>query len=297
VIRGKLCDGEMSRIINYKKNMVAFQGEPGAFSEQAAKKFFGSGVKVLPCRSFEDVFESVARKRALHGIIPIENALFGSIHQNYDLLQQYDIPIIGEIKLRIVHALLAPCGVKLKDIRKIYSHPQALGQCDLFVRTLKHAEAVAAYDTAGAAKAVKEQKRKDSAAIASVDAAKVYGLQILRRGIENDHRNFTRFLVISKRKPLPSRNAKTSIVVSMNNVPGALFRALSVFALRDIDLYKIESRPLVGKPWEYLFYIDFEGSVNNERSAQALRHLREITATMKILGSYPHGKTVGGPKS
>lgn len=287
----------MSRIIKTAKMLVAFQGEHGAFSEQAAKHYFGSAVKTLPLKSFDDVFEYVQKRKGSFGIIPIENTLFGSIHQNYDLLRTSGLNITGEIKLRIVHTLLTLRKVKLNDIRIVYSHPQALGQCDAFLRKLKHTDAIAVYDTAGAAKMVKEQSRNDIAAIASIEAAKVYRLHILKKGIESNHQNFTRFLVLSTRKSIATRNAKTSILVSMKNMPGALFRALSAFALRNIDLYKIESRPLIGKPWEYLFYIDFKGNMNQPKTIQALRHLREVTSSIKILGSYPNGKTIGALKS
>ena len=274
------------------KFRVAFQGEHGAFSEQASHEYFSKTTATLPIKTFEGVFSSVKRGTARYGIIPIENSLFGSIHQNYDLLQQFDVKIVGEVKLRIVHALMVQPRVTLKDIKYVYSHPQALGQCDQFLRGLKGVDTVAMYDTAGAAKMIGDNRRTDAAAIASVEAAKVYGLRILCAGIENDHKNFTRFLVLGKRSRVQRKNAKTSIIFSLKNDPGALFKALSVFALREINLYKIESRPLVGKPWEYTFYLDFKGSVEDEVCKNALDHLREIAAYIKILGSYPEGKTV-----
>ena len=274
------------------KTIVAFQGEHGAFSEMAARTYFPTGIGTLPVKSFDDLFRLVTRGRAKFGIIPIENSLYGSIHQNYDLLQRYSLKIGGEIKLRVVHSLLANPRVRLRDIQFIYSHPQALGQCDTFLRRLKNVEAIAMYDTAGAAKFIKEGGRTDAAAIASLDAARVYGLKVLRSGIESDHRNFTRFLLLSRKSLIATSSAKTSIIFSLKNVPGSLFKALSVFALRDINLHKIESRPLVGRPWEYVFYLDFQGSVRDDASRRALGHLREITSYLKILGSYPVGKTV-----
>ncbi|MBI4548562.1 MAG: prephenate dehydratase [Ignavibacteriae bacterium] len=275
-----------------KYPVVAFQGEYGAFSEQAANGFFSRPVKKIPLKSFEEVFECVHRKKADFGVIPIENSLYGSVHQNYDLLEKYHLHIIGEIKLRVVHALLVNKGVTLQQVKYIYSHPQALGQCKDFLSRLNHVEVIAAYDTAGAAKAIKEDRRDDAAAIASLEAARAYGLKVLRRGIESNHENYTRFLLISKKKRVATKHAKTSIIFSMENVPGALFRALSVFALRDIDLYKIESRPIIGKPWEYLFYLDFQGSIKDEPCRNAIAHLREITTYLKILGSYQTGKTM-----
>ena len=274
-----------------RRPKIAFQGEHGAFSEQAAHVFFSKSVETIPLSAFPDVFRAVASGKARYGIIPIENSLFGSIHQNYDLLQRHSLSIVGEIKLCIVHALLGIRKVPLGAIRTIYSHPQAIGQCERFLMKLSRAEAVPVYDTAGAAKMVKESGRPEIAAIASVDAARVYGLKVLRQGIESSHQNFTRFLVLAKRGPLARRNAKTSIIFSLKNIPGSLYKALSVFALRDINLYKIESRPLVGRPWDYLFYLDFQGSLHDDRCRKAISHLKEITDLLKILGSYPEGRT------
>lgn len=277
-----------------KRITVAFQGEHGAFSEQAAHKYFSKASTTLPLRTFQEVFACVDRTKTQYGIIPIENSLFGSIHQNYDLLQRCTLNIIGEVKLRVIHALLVNPGVTLHKIKYIYSHPQALGQCEKFLDYLQGVEVVAFYDTAGAAKLIKDEQRRDAAAIASLEAARVYGLKVLRSGIESDHQNFTRFLIVSKRKTIATSGAKTSIIFSMKDIPGALFKALSVFALRDINLHKIESRPLVGKPWEYLFYVDFQGSITDGACRSAINHLKEITTYLKILGSYPEGKTYSG---
>jgi len=279
------------------KPHVAFQGEYGAFSEEAAKRYFGKSLTATPKKSFDDVFNSVRKRTTEYGIVPIENSLYGSIHHTYDLLERFDLNIIGEIKLRIVHALLVNHGVTMSQVKFIYSHPQALGQCETFLNRLKHREVVAVYDTAGAAKMIKEEQRRDAAAIASVDAARVYGLKTLKVGIESDHHNFTRFLILSRKELIATKNAKTSIIFAMKNIPGALFKALSVFALRDINLYKIESRPIIGKPWQYLFYLDFHGSIHDEACRNALDHLREIASYLKILGSYPVGKTIGGRSS
>lgn len=276
---------------------VAFQGERGAFSEQAARAYFGRSIVTVPLKTFPEVFRAVQSGKSPYGIIPIENSLFGSIHQNYDLLQSFKLKIVGEIKLRVVHALLVNAHVRLGDVRVVYSHPQALGQCAKFLESMDHIEALAMYDTAGAAKLVKESHRTDAGAIASLEAARVYGLKVLRSGIESDHRNFTRFLILARPRgrgtARPSGEVKTSILFSTKNIPGALFKALSVFALRDINLYKIESRPLIGKPWDYLFYLDFKGSADDEACRNALDHLREIATSLKILGSYRLGKTIG----
>ncbi len=270
---------------------VAFQGEYGAFSEQAARGHF-SRIHPVPAKTFPDVFAAVKSGRASYGIVPIENSLYGSIHQNYDLLKKFDLHISGEIILRVVHALLVNPGVSLKMVRTVYSHPQALGQCETFLARMKNVDIVAFYDTAGAAKMIRDTGRTDAAAIASMEAARFYRLKTLRTRIESDHRNFTRFLILSPRQTIARRHAKTSVIFSLKNVPGSLTKALSIFTLRDINLFKIESRPLAGKPWEYLFYLDFDGSLREEACIHAVDHLREITTFLKILGSYPRGKTL-----
>jgi prephenate dehydratase len=272
---------------NRMKKGVAFQGERGAYSEIAARTFFGDNIELLPCATFDLVFGKVERGTVGFGTIPIENSLAGSIHQNYDLLLKYRLQIIGELNVRVSHNLVAHPGATLSHIRRVFSHPQALMQCQSSIAKFKRVEVIPAYDTAGSVKKIKEEKILDGAAIASELAARVYGMKILKRKLQDNPENFTRFLVLAK-KTKPPRNAnKTSIVYSVKNVPGALFRSLSVFALRDIDLYKIESRPLHGKPWEYFFYIDFAGSVRERNCKNALEHLAEIATFMRILGSYP----------
>lgn len=271
---------------------VAYQGEPGAFSEEAARSFFGPRARLLPKQSFKDVFDYASRHLPGFGIVPIENSVFGSVHQNYDLLLRHKLHIVGEIKLRIqLHMMVLP-GVSPKGIRSVYSHSQALGQCEEYLRSLKEVSVVAYYDTAGAAKMIREQNRNDAAAIASVRAARTYGLSILKRNVESNHHNFTRFIVLSKRADLAKSKEKTSLVFAAKNVPGALFKALAVFSLREINMLKIESRPHVGKPWEYLFYLDIEGSPDEAPVRQALNHLDELTTFVRVLGAYPFGSTI-----
>ena len=272
---------------------VAFQGEAGAFSEQAVFEYFGS-VESTSCESFDAVFDAINSGRCEAGIIPIENSLAGSIHQNYDLLLRNNLHIVGEYLLRVRHCLIANPGVKKADIKKAISHPQALGQCAGYLRSHK-IKAEQGLDTAGSVKALKESGALDTAAIASRRAAELYGMQILEEGIEDNTENYTRFLAIQREPIIPESDpqqglAKTSIVFTLNNVPGALFKALSVFALRDINLTKIESRPLQGKPWEYLFYIDFIGAMRDESSQKALDHLGEYALMLRVLGSYPRFK-------
>jgi len=266
---------------------VAFQGERGAYSEIAARRFFGVAIELLPCESFDLVFKSVESQKVDSGIVPIENSQAGCIHQNYDLLLKHRLRIVGELNLRVEHNLIGHPGAALNSIRMVFSHPQALMQCQGNTAKLKGVKIVAAYDTAGSVKKIKEEKLLDAAAIASELAAKTYGMKILKKGIQDNPENFTRFLVLRKTNALPVGANKTSLVFSLKNVPGALVRSLSAFALRDIDLYKIESRPLHGKPWEYFFYIDFAGSPKEPNCRNALAHLGEIATFMKVLGSYP----------
>ncbi len=278
-----------------KKPQAGFQGELGAFSQQAAQQLLGEGVRVAPYQRFEDVFRALDRKEIQAAVIPIENTLAGSVHENYDHLLHYEARIVAETNVRIVHNLIAPRGVKLKQLRRVFSHPVALNQCLDFFTTHPEVERIPFYDTAGSVKMVIEEKLEDAAAIASEVAAAIYGGTILKRSIEDDHRNFTRFFLLSGRKsPATVQNQsaqewKTSLVFTTKNVPGALFRCISAFALRDISLAKIESRPLRGKPWEYLFYVDLLGREQDARVQKALGHLAELADFLRVLGSYPKG--------
>jgi prephenate dehydratase len=265
---------------------IAFQGEAGAYSEQAVFDYFGQ-VETQPCESFDAVFDAVVSGVCDAALIPIENSLAGSIHQNYDLLLRHNLQIVGEYFLRVRHCLIALPDVKMEDIKKVISHPQALGQCAGYLRN-RHIKPEAVYDTAGSVKMLKESGARDTAAIASRRAAELYGMKILEEGIEDNPENYTRFLATQceRKSDAPEGEAKTSIVFTLKNMPGALFKALSVFALRDIDLTKIESRPLAGKPWEYLFYIDFVGAERDEPIQRALDHLSEYAVMLRVLGSY-----------
>jgi prephenate dehydratase len=266
---------------------IGFQGEPGAYSEAAALAYFGDSSVTIPCHAFEDVFTAVEGGKCDCGILPIENSLAGSIHRNYDLLLEHSLHIVGEYLLRVHHCLIALPGATLEDIHKVVSHPQALAQCDRYLRSLPGVTSEAVYDTAGSVRLIREQGDPQVAAIASSRAAAVYGLPILVEGIEDHSANYTRFLVVAPQPADYNGEAKTSIVFTLRNLPGALYKALSAFALRDIDLHKIESRPLVGQPWEYLFYIDFAGHVSDVACVRALDHLREMALFLRVLGSYP----------
>ncbi|MDR3575427.1 MAG: prephenate dehydratase [Anaerolineaceae bacterium] len=266
---------------------VSYQGEPGAFSEAAVLEYFGSEVLPQPQKTFQEVFTAVESGDCDAGMVPIENSLAGSIHENYDRLVKHTLWVVGEHFLRVRHCLIALPGVNLSEIRRVISHPQALAQCDGYLAALKNVTSEPVYDTAGSVKIVKEQGDRSVAAIASQRAAVLYGMQILKEGIEDNSANHTRFLIISQQPAPAGVNYKTSIVFSLRNQPGSLFKAMSVFALRDIDLTKIESRPLVGTPWDYLFYIDFAGCSADDNISRALNHLNEYATMMRILGSYP----------
>ena len=275
---------------------IAFQGEAGAYSEAAVYEHYrDTPVETVPCETFELVFDGVRSGTCDQGFIPIENTLAGSIHQNYDLLLRHDLHVVGEHFLRVSHCLIARPGAQLADIRCVISHPQALAQCDGYLRSLKGVTAEPVYDTAGSVKMVRERGDPALAAIASRRAAEIYGMQVLAENIEDNPLNFTRFLIISGQAVEPQGESKTSIVFSLKNRPGSLFRALGAFALRDIDLTKMESRPLVGSPWEYLFYIDFSGSTGDAVVQRALAHLGEYTLMLRVLGSYPRHRLEADP--
>ena len=274
-----------------KRIRASFQGELGAFSQVAARQLLGETVEVVPFPRFDLVFQALEKGDVDAAVVPIENTLHGSIHENYDHLLTYSPEILAETQVRIVHNLIVAPGVKMSAIRKVYSHPVALNQCLKFFATNQQLEREPFYDTAGSVKMIMEQQPKDAAAIASSIAAEMYGASILKRAIEDDRQNFTRFFLL--RKPGTKGYAagkagwKTSIVFTTPNKPGSLFRALSAFALRDLNLSKIESRPLRGKPYEYLYYMDFIGKSTDPVPQKALAHLEELADMLKILGSYP----------
>jgi prephenate dehydratase len=272
---------------------IAYQGEPGAFSEAAARRS-APEAPLTPCRSFDEVFDAVQAGRAAYGVLPIENSIGGSIHRNYDLLLERNLPIVGEVELPVVHHLLALPGATLDGLRRVYSHPQGLAQCERFLRTLTDVEIIATYDTAGSAKMVADAGLIDAGAIASARAGEVFGLKSLAASVQDFDDNITRFLVVGA-APLPHRAPdKTSIVFSLPNEPGSLFKALSVFALRGISLTKLESRPIQGRPWEYLFYVDLAAARDEVHCTRALAHLGEFAPLLRTLGTYASWKTHEG---
>ena len=265
---------------------VAFQGERGAFSEDAAAKLFGRTIDFSPCIRLKAVFELVSQDKVEFGVVPLENSQAGSINETYDLLLAYPLNIFSEVILRVSHCLMALPGQKLADITTIYSHPQALAQCAEFLSKL-NVEIMPSYDTAGSAKMIKEKKLKNCAAIASRRAADLYELEILAPEIETSANNYTKFVAISKQKAKPAQKNKTSLVFATEHKPGSLYRILGIFATRNINLAKLESRPSRTKPWEYVFYADFEGHVDGKVYQEAMKELQRETIFIRILGSYP----------
>lgn len=265
---------------------IAFQGERGAYSENAIYTFFGEDVTVEPCRDLREVFESVAKQESEFGVVPIENSLEGSVNQTYDLFLTHDLKVKGEIIIRISHCLIANPGTPIESVKTVYSHPQALAQSRKFLEKSKF-KLIPTYDTAGSVKMLKEKAIKNAAAIASEKAAEIYHMSILAREIEDNQTNHTRFFVISKEDSPKTREDKTSIIFSASHTPGALYSTLEEFAKRGINLTKIESRPTKQKPWEYNFYLDFEGHRVEQRCKEVLKILEKKMTFLKILGSYP----------
>jgi len=268
---------------------VAFQGEIGAYSEEVAYQFFGKEVRLKPCESLEDVFQAVEKREVQYGMVPVENSLEGSIPRTYDLLLDSNLKVSSEAQLRVVHCLIGLPDTQIDAIKEVYSHPQALGQCKTFLRQMGW-KLTPTYDTAGSVKMIKERELADVAAIASERAAEIYNMKILVRSIEDNVNNYTRFFIISGQDAPPSGSDKTSIVFSVKHQPGALYDSLNGLAIRKINLTRIESRPTRQKPWEYNFFVDFEGHHEDAVVREALRELEKTTIFVKILGSYPRLK-------
>jgi len=272
------------RDIHRKGNNVrlAYQGEPGAYSEAAAL-LFSPHADTLPCKTFDEVFNAVMENRATHGVLPMENSIGGTIHRNYDLLVDHETVITGEVELDVVHCLQGLPGTKLHEVRTVYSHPQALTQCEQYLKDLG-ATVEAVYDTAGGAKLVAEKRLSGAAALASRRAAEVFGLEVIQEAVQDFDYNITRFFVIGGTTPTDAN--KTTIVFALPSTPGSLFKALSAFALRDINLSKLESRPIRGRPWEYLFYVDIDAKRDELPLARALTQLGELAKWTRVLGTY-----------
>jgi chorismate mutase/prephenate dehydratase len=265
---------------------IAYQGETGAYSEMAVSKFFGIKAKPVPCKDFKDVFESVKNNETPNGVIPIENSIEGSVNQNYDHFITYDLKICGEVAVKLAHVLITNPQTKLEDIATVYSHPQALGQCRKYLEKHKW-ELIPAYDTAGSVKIIKEKQLYNAAAIASEKATDIYNMKIAARDIADNPSNYTRFLILSHEDAAPTGDDKTSIIFSAKHAPGTLYSALGEFASRNINLTRIESRPIKTAAWQYNFYLDFEGHKTEKRCIEALQALEKYATFIKILGSYP----------
>jgi prephenate dehydratase len=265
---------------------VAYQGERGAYSEDAVAAVFGEDIDLLPCLGFRDAFDAVNSGRATHSVLPVENSIEGTVAQVNDLLLEHDLTVTGEVILPIDHCLIAVPKARMPDIRIVYSHPQALGQCRSFLSRHRTWKQVPTYDTAGSVKLIRKRGRRDEAAIASRRSARLYGMKILSEGIQTDHENYTRFLVLEK-QPHRIRDAdKTSIAFIARNVPGSLHACLGEFARRGINLTKLESRPRPARPWNYVFFADFEGTMDDPRCREAVGALGTTAGFVKVFGSY-----------
>lgn len=268
---------------------VAFQGEAGAYSQEAALQFFGRAIITKPYETLEKVFSAVEHGDAPFGIVPVENSLEGSISPSYDLLRDSILKVCGETELRVAHCLIANPRASLDSIKRVYSHPQALGQCKNFIKHLG-CEIIPTYDTAGAVKMIKEQGIIDGSAIASARAAEIYQMKIIASEIEDYPHNFTRFFILAKEDSPPSGNDKTSIVFAVKHKPKALYDFIKNFAASDVNLTKIESRPTRRKAWDYNFYLDFDGHREDAAPREVLAKLEQSSIFLKILGSYPKAK-------
>lgn len=271
-------------------DIVAFQGIHGAHSEQAVRQHFGDSVDVLPCTDFQELFDNIQSGRAKYGLLPVENAQAGAVNGAYELLMDYDLRIQAEVILHVHHCLLAVPGTALEDIKYVRSHPQGLAQCERYLRR-HNMKPIAWYDTAGSAKDLATDNAPFTACIANQLAAKLYGLEVIKYDIEDAPFNYTRFFVLGNDDPLPGEYNKTSIVFAVRHRPAALYECLGEFASRGLNLTKIESRPRRNRPWEPIFYLDFEGYWQDEPCQEALMKLLQKASFVKMLGSYPAVRT------
>ncbi len=265
---------------------VVFQGATGAYSEEAAFRFFGARAQAHACETLDEVFQLVEKGEAKFGIAPVENSLEGSIARTYELILDSNLMVCGELEIKIAHCLIASQEATLDSIKRIYSHPQALGQCQKFLKHLD-CELIPTYDTAGSVKMIKEKNIADGAAIASLRAAEIYDMKVLARDIQDNPHNYTRFFVLAQQDTPPSGNDKTSIVFSVKHKPGALYNFLKDLTDSKLNMTKIESRPTRQQPWEYNFYLDFEGHRHEKKASDAISRLAESALFIKVLGSYP----------
>ena len=269
---------------------MAFQGVHGAFSEDAVFSYFQDDVEAIPCNEFEEVFEMVEKGEVSHAVVPVENSLEGSVTTVSDLLLDSDLTVTGEVLVLVRHCLIGQPDSSMETIKRVYSHPQALGQCRSFLSQHPAWEKIPSYDTAGSVKLVKERGRMEEAAIASKRAATFYGMKVLQEDIQSSTRNFTRFFVVEKTTSMPTEGDKTSLAFSTKNIPGALYQCIGAFAERGVNLSKLESRPRKGRTWEYVFYVDVDGHLDDPKVSDALSDLVRKSSFVKVFGSYKKAK-------
>jgi prephenate dehydratase len=277
--------GALSRPEEEQMTVVAFQGEHGAFSEEACRQHFGPDVQTLPCRTFEEIFAAVDNGDADFGAVPVENSTAGSINKSFDLLLEHDLKVHGEVLVRVHHNLLTIPG-NAATIQEVRSHPQALAQCESYLNRHKYV-AVPWYDTAGSAKDLAADPVPSVGVIASKLAAEFYGLEIVEAQIEDMPNNYTRFFVVGRGEPPHAERCKTSLVFAVPNTPGTLYQAMGEFATRNVNLTKLESRPRRNRPWQYVFYLDLDGHWQDPQISAAIVSLLNRAAFVKLLGSYP----------
>ena len=263
---------------------VSFQGEHGAYSESAARRFFDESIDSIPQNTFEDVLKTTEDCKSDYSILPVENSIEGTVGQSIDAITDTKLHSVGEIYLKVEHCLIGTGD--LENIKTVYSHPQALGQCRNFLQNSSY-KTVPTYDTAGSVKIVKDMNDKNVACIASKNAAAIYNMPIIKENIENNSNNYTRFLILSKEKTHETDNDKTSIIFSIKHEPGTLYEIIRIFYENKINLTKIESRPKIGKTWEYNFYVDFIGHELNEDITKVLSEIKNCTSFLRVIGSYP----------
>lgn len=272
------------------RRKVAFQGVHGAFSEDAVFSYFQDDVEAIPCNEFEEVFEMVEKGEVSHAVVPVENSLEGSVTTVSDLLLDSDLTVTGEVLVLVRHCLIGQPDSSIETIKRVYSHPQALGQCRSYLSQHPAWEKIPSYDTAGSVKLVKESGRMEEAAIASKRAATFYGMKVLQEDVQSSTRNFTRFFVVEKTASMPTEGDKTSLAFSTKNIPGALYQCIGAFAERGVNLSKLESRPRKGRTWEYVFYADVDGHVDDPKVSDALSDLVRKSSFVKVFGSYKKAK-------
>lgn len=277
-----------------EKITVAFQGVHGAYSEDAAHRYFSNTVETVPCAEFVDLFMAVDRGLATYGVLPVENSIEGSVTVANDLLLESDMTVIGEVLVLVRHCLIGHPDAELKDIKRVYSHPQALGQCRTLLSKHPEWEKIPSFDTAGSVRMIAERGDKEEAAIASKRAAQTYGMKVLMEDIQSTQRNVTRFFVLEKNPPSNLPGDKTSLAFTTKNVPGALHKCIGAFAEHGVNITKLESRPRKERTWEYVFYVDIDGHISDAKVKEALIDLMRKASFVKIFGSYEKAKPLEG---